>query len=134
MRNSRLIQLERNIAELDHLGKTYTVDDFKTDTPRQWALRYGLLESIQIMIDIACHIVVHQNLGTANTYADCIILLRKFSYIDANLEKSLKGMAGLRNLLVHEYVIVDIDKLYGMLHHLNDFKAFITVIEPYLEE
>ena len=41
MRNSRLIQLERNIAELEQLGKAYTADDFKTDTPKRWALRYG---------------------------------------------------------------------------------------------
>jgi uncharacterized protein YutE (UPF0331/DUF86 family) len=43
-------------------------------------------------------------------------------------------MAGLRNLLVHEYVIVDIDKLYGLLQHLDDFKDFITAIEQYTEE
>jgi uncharacterized protein YutE (UPF0331/DUF86 family) len=133
MRNSRLIQLERNIAELEQLGKAYTADDFKTDTQKQWALRYGFLVSIQIMIDLACHIVVHQNLGTANTYADCIVLLRKFNYIDASLEKSLKGMAGLRNLLVHEYVIVDIDKLYDMIQHLDDFKNFIFAIEHYTD-
>jgi uncharacterized protein YutE (UPF0331/DUF86 family) len=134
MRGNKLIQLENNIAELENLGKSYSLDVFKADTSKQWALRYGFFESIQIIIDISCHIVVHQNLGVANTYADCIILLRKFNYIDADLEKSLKGMVGLRNLLIHEYIIVDIEKLYGMLLHLDDFKRFIEAINPYIEK
>ncbi len=133
MRNSKLIQLENNIAELERFAHSYSVDDLKSDTTKQWALRYGFLESIQIIIDVSCHIVVHQNLGNANTYADCITLLRKFNYINASHEKALKGMAGLRNLLVHEYVIIDIEKLYEMLQHLDDFKKFIEAIEQYLE-
>lgn len=34
----------------------------------QWALRYGLLEAIQMVIDIACHLVSTRNLGTPSRY------------------------------------------------------------------
>lgn len=87
----------------------YSVTDIRQDKTREWALRYGLLESIQIVIDIACHIVVHHNLGNAETYADCLQLLENFDIIDEQLADALTGMAGLRNILVHEYVAVDID-------------------------
>ena len=38
-------------------------------------------------------------------------------------------MAGLRNILVHEYVSVDIDRLYNLLNNLDDFKNFVDRIK-----
>ena len=33
-------------------------------------------------------------------------------------------MVGLRNLLVHEYIEIDEEKLYQFLDHLDDFMQF----------
>lgn len=132
MSNKRIEQLEANVAELRALKEKYTLDDLTLNKVNEWALRYGLLESIQIVIDIACHLVVRYNLGTAHTYAECIVLLRKFEYITPELETRLKAMAGLRNLLVHEYVKIDTAQLYNLLDELDDFGAFARAIEKYL--
>lgn len=127
--NRRLQTLENNVAELQKMKSEYSVTDIKRDKTKEWALRYGLLESIQIVIDTACHLVVHHNLGNAKTYADCIGLLGSFDIIDENLEKRLTGMAGLRNILVHEYVTIDIDRLFDMLNHLEDFTTFSQIVK-----
>lgn len=127
----RLQKLENNVAELKKIGKSYTISDIKSDKKKEWALRYGLLESIQIVIDISCHLVVKHNLGNAETYGDCISLLRQFEYIDETLEQSLKAMTGLRNILVHEYVEIDLGQLYGMLDHLGDFTRFASQIDEH---
>jgi uncharacterized protein YutE (UPF0331/DUF86 family) len=124
----RLRQLETNIAELSAFRQSHTIGDIRQDTIKQWALRYGLLESIQIVIDIACHMVVHQNLGNTRTYAECFELLQKAGYIEAGTEATFKSMAGLRNLLVHEYIKIDLEQLYGMLDQLDDFKTFAQII------
>lgn len=124
----RLRQLETNIAELSAFSQSHTIGDIRQDTIKQWALRYGLLESIQIVIDIACHLVVHQNLGNTQTYGECFELLRKAGYIETDMEATFRSMAGLRNLLVHEYVKIDLEQLYGMLDHLDDFKSFAQII------
>ena len=105
------------------------MEEVKQQRTTEWALRYGLLESIQIVIDISCHLVVHHNLGNAETYGDCIELLHEFDYIDRELKNTLKGMTGLRNILVHEYVTVDIDRLYDLLHHLDDFTRFAEAVK-----
>lgn len=88
------------------------------------------MESVQIVIDISCHLVIKNNLGNVETYADCIALLRQFDYTDEALEKSLKAMTGLRNILVHElvheYVTIDLDQLYNMLDRLGDFTIFAS--------
>jgi len=41
-------------------------------------------------------------------------------------------MVGLRNILVHEYVAVDDEKLYHFLEYLNDFIAFVQEIRENL--
>jgi len=131
--NRRLMQLENNISELKDIKQKYSVTDIKRDKQKEWALRYGLLESIQVVIDISCHLVVQQNLGNAETYADCIELLSKFDYINQDLADKLMAMTGLRNILVHEYVSIDIDKLYKMLEQLDDFRQFAEAISKNIQ-
>jgi len=126
--HKRLQQLENNVAELKKLKKKHSLESIKKETALNWALRYGLLESIQIVIDISCHIVVHMNLGNAKTYAECIELIQKHQYITEDLGKKLKAMTGLRNILVHEYVAVETEKLYDMLNYLDDFSEFSELI------
>jgi len=92
------------------------------------------LESIQIVIDLSCHLVVHHNLGNAETYTDCIILLGKYNILDEELADRLKGMAGLRNILVHEYVSVDLERLVELLNRLDDFTKFSKAVNGHFEE
>lgn len=131
--NKRLQSLENNVAELRALQSAYSLADIKQDKKKEWALRYGLLESIQMVIDLSCHLAVHHNLGNAETYSDCIQLLGQFEVIDEELEERLISMAGLRNILVHEYVAVDIDRLVSFLDHLDDFKAFANAVSEHFD-
>ena len=43
-------------------------------------------------------------------------------------------MAGLRNILVHEYVAVDLDRLIAFLDHLDDFTAFANSVDGRLDD
>lgn len=126
----RLNQLEENAAELVLFKKKHSLEELKKTKTVGWALRYGFLESIQIIIDISCHVVSKYNLGNPETYSECIELLRKFEHIDEELEEKLIGMVGLRNILAHEYTTVKIEKLYQLLDKLDDIKSFIQRIKP----
>jgi len=126
----RITKLEENVAELVLFKKNHSLEELKKNKTAGWALRYGLLESIQIIIDISCHLVSKYNLGNPETYSECIELLKKFNYIDENLEEKLIGMVGLRNLLAHEYTAIKIEKLYLLLDKLDDINMFITRIKP----
>ena len=53
----RLFQLEKNIVELEKFRQKYSVKQINNDLQIQWILRYGIFESIQIIIDISCHLV-----------------------------------------------------------------------------
>ena len=125
----RLFQLEMNVVELEKFRQKYQIDDVKKDLQVQWILRYGLFESVQIVIDISCHLAAKYNLGNAQTYSDCIALLKKEKYLSGEISERLLGMVGLRNILIHEYVAVDIGLLLELLNHLDDFRQFASEIK-----
>ena len=128
----RLENLEENIVNLNTLGKKFAIEDIKGNKLDEWSLRYGLFESIQIIIDISCHVSSRYNLGSAKTYTQCIENLEKQKYIDKDLAKNLISAIGLRNLLIHEYVKIDIEQLYSFLKLTDDFSSFIKDIKEYL--
>ena len=132
---SRIELIENNIIELEKMKVQleHEPDLFQKKT-NEWSLRYGLLESIQIVIDIACHIVGKYNLGNPNSYGNCVELLVKFNYIDESLGKNIRSMIKLRNLLAHEYTLVDIKKLSSYLGLLEDFRNFIRSVSNYIKE
>ena len=132
---ARLQRLEANVRELQRFRQTYALETINRDLHLQWALRYGLLQAIQIVIDISCHVVSRKNLGTPATYAECIELLHRAGYLDGNLADVLSGVIGLRNILilVHEYTSIQIERLYGLLDRLDDFRDFAMQIGRHLQ-
>ena len=125
----RIENLEENIASLKELKRKVSLEDIQKNKFDEWALRYGIFESIQIIIDIACHISADYNLGISKTYTECIEKLQKFDYITPALAKSLISAIGLRNLLIHEYVRIDTEQLYSFLDYIDDFSDFIKAIK-----
>ena len=44
----------------------------------------------------------------------------------------LEGLAGFRNILVHEYAAVDLRRVHAGLDRLDDFDAYIADVEGWL--
>ncbi len=126
----RLQRPEATLRELQHFHQRYTLEDIERDPHLEWALRYGLLETIQMVIDISCHLVSQNNLGVPATYAECIEQLYRAGYLNDESRMALLGMVGLRNILVHEYISVDRARLYALLERIGDFKRFVEQIQP----
>ncbi|MCK9371763.1 MAG: DUF86 domain-containing protein [Sulfuricurvum sp.] len=100
----------------------------------EWEVRYGLFESIQIIIDVACKVTSHYNLAHPKSYAECIGALANKEYIDAIIADKTIRMIGLRNLLVHEYAVIDNLKLIDFLEYLEDFREFARQIQKSVME
>lgn len=125
--------LEENIKLLHDIKGSISLDDLNTNKRYEWEIRYGLLESIQIIIDISCKISSNYNLGNPKNYRECIELLHKHKFLKAQTSKKVIAMVGLRNLLVHEYVSIDNAKLHQFLNSLNDFLDFINELKAEIE-
>jgi uncharacterized protein YutE (UPF0331/DUF86 family) len=133
MKDDKLSRLEDNLKILRHLKENYTLEDIISNKVDEWGLRYGLFESIQIVIDLACHIVAEKNLGSPKNYSECISLLIVNNFLKKDLGEKLIRMTGLRNLLIHEYGIIDIKKLFEHLNHIDDIRDFIYSIRVNLK-
>jgi len=125
----KLKQLEENVKILQELKDEVSVEEISQHKRYEWELRYGLFESIQIMIDISCKITNYYNLGKPDNYRECIELIAKSGYIQKENSKHYIAMIGLRNLLIHEYTTIEVKKLYEFLTSIDDFKIFIQDIK-----
>ena len=99
MITDKLKRLEENLIILSTIKDNYTLEDIISDKVDEWGLRYGLFESIQIIIDLACSLVSDKNLGIPKNYSDCISLLINNNYLETELGNRILSMIGLRNLL-----------------------------------
>ena len=93
--SSRLKRLEGNLRELERFRGTST-DDLEEGRQKRWALRYGMLESIQAIIDIACAVVSRYNLGYPDSYADCFRVLRRENVLPDDLTDRLTQAVGMK--------------------------------------
>ena len=134
MVRERLKRLEAHIRSLEDFRRRYDREAIRADEHLGWALRYGLFEAIQMVIDIVCHLVSARQLGSPTTYRECVDLLEEHGYLGAELAHRLRRMIGLRNILVHEYIRVDTDQLVDFLERLDDFRAFVREMSEHLEE
>ncbi len=128
----KLKHLEENINILRQIKQTVTLDELKVNKRYEWEVRYGLLESIQVVIDIACKLSSQYNLGNPKNYKACVKLLQEHGYLSNAVAENVIGMVGLRNLLVHEYIEIDEEKLYHFLDQLDDFISFALEMKDHL--
>lgn len=128
----RLVQLESNVNRLEAMKRDYDLGDLSTSSLLEWAVRYGLIESIQIVIDTACGLCNKNNLGAPRNYGDCLRLLQEFKYLSPELAGTLIRIVGLRNLLIHEYATIDNTRLYKFLDELSVFREYATAIRQFL--
>ncbi|MCG2712885.1 MAG: DUF86 domain-containing protein [Candidatus Omnitrophica bacterium] len=130
----KLKELEKYIAELEKL-RTTSVETLSKDLNKIWSLEHGLQLSIQIVIDIGNHILADMKESNIETYTDVIDLLGVKKVIPVDFAKRIRAMVGLRNILVHEYVEVDLKQLYSVLqNNLDDFKEFAEFIRCFLKK
>lgn len=124
----RLAKL-REYVSLLRILRNHPLEDFIKDPFVIGNVERYLQLAIQTILDICNHIVADDKLGPVEEYRDAIRLLGEGGYLDSNLVQRLIPMAGLRNILVHDYLDVDRGRIYTLLQdRLEDFERFATQI------
>lgn len=124
----RLNQLSTSLNKTERF-KEISLEEFLRDDIIQDVVEYNLFIAINMMIDIATHIVVDNNIGNPETLGEAFSILNKEKYLNDDETKIYKNMVGLRNILSHEYLKIDKRIIYGILkNNLIDIKKFIVFI------
>jgi uncharacterized protein YutE (UPF0331/DUF86 family) len=112
----------------------HRLEDIKKDHTLQGAILHYLQLAIECVLDIGEILISGLKLKKPEQAREVLIILAENDIIPKDFAKSFSPIAGLRNILVHEYVDVDMDKVYGYLKNkLVDFDLYARKIAQYIK-
>ena len=129
----RLREIEENIVLLEEL-KPIPFDEFRDDPKTLKCVERCLEVSIQCILDICHHIIVDNNWPRPKDNKEAILTISQKGIIPSEFANRILPMAGLRNILAHEYLKIDLNKLYEYLQNLQDFRIFQKHIIKFLKK
>ncbi|KRQ87640.1 hypothetical protein ABG79_00441 [Caloramator mitchellensis] len=124
----KIIFVEDNLRKINEL-KRLSKDEFLKDFRNIDSAKYLLQTSIEAMLDIANHIIARNRWGKVETNRDSFEILSNKGIIDKKDIEKYFLMAKFRNRIVHMYIDIDDETIYGILiNNTDDIKRFIENI------
>ena len=131
--NTRLKRLEKSLQILQQSSEVPFEELISNDVLLS-AVERNLHVAIECILDIGNHIIAEKGFETPEDNEDIIRILGDEKVVHSDLARRVKGIAGFRNILVHEYTDIDYGLLYNFLtYRLNDLREFALYISSYLE-
>mgnify|MGYP001586352750 CR=1 FL=1 len=118
------------LTEIQKVNKESFISDYHL---------YGLAErylqlSIEILLDTSKLLIAAEHLRQPNDNQDGFAVLVESKIISEELAGTLVGIAGFRNILVHEYENIDRALVYDrLIKRLDTFTNFQKEISQYLK-
>lgn len=120
------------VEDLDAVGE---VDGARLRAERltRRAVERILTQVVEVTASVASHVAAATVPAPASTYRGAFADAAAAGLITPELSSSLASAAGLRNLLVHEYVRVDLDLVAAAVPVARtDVQSFITQVSGWL--
>jgi uncharacterized protein YutE (UPF0331/DUF86 family) len=130
---SRLRELENCLRKLEKIAEL-NLEAYLENELTQDAAERNLQIAIQCVLDIGTHIIAEEGFRTPSSSEEVIRILGEEGIIPVEFALNLQGMAGLRDLLVHEYLEINNERIYSLItRRREDFIRFAEYIHQYLE-
>lgn len=128
----RMLEIDENLKILEDLRRIKR-EDFQKD-PKIFKLAEHCLQiSIQALLDICHYIIANNNWPRPRDNQEAIKIIARNNVIPEDFSQRILPMAGLRNILIHEYLKIDLERIYNHLQNLQDFREFQKHILTYLK-
>ena len=124
----RLAELRLQLAHLRELRpRVIGAEELRGDL----SLRNDVLRSLQVVcqavIDLAGELSAHRRLRF-ETYADAIRALSALADFPPEVIRALAQLPGFRNVIVHEYVSLDYERVIEALDSLAPVEEFAQIV------
>lgn len=130
----RLAQIRTSSARLMKMQKL-TREQFIANPDHYALAAHHLRRTLESMFGIGRHIIAKKGFGKPDIYSQIFELLGQNSVISPEFSRQIKGMAGYRNRLVHEYFHITSEELYNLINtRLEDFEQFSKFVIEFLEK
>lgn len=124
----RLDVLLDALADLRRYRDRFTAVALTNDRDAQHMVQHALYVAAQAAIDIALHASAAKEQPSAGTYQQAFDRLAAADLLDAALAERMRGWAGLRNVLAHQYGTIDHARIAATLaNELGDLEEFARV-------
>ncbi len=130
-----ITNLEEYLSDLEEIKENKNLTDYQKDKVIRRYTERTLQMAIEACLDIAHHLISYQGLREPVDNKDCFQVLQENSIIPLDLTDKLKRMAQFRNVVVHDYIKVDPEIIYGILqNNLPDIATYAqTIAKQYLD-
>lgn len=109
-----------------------TADQLRDNSDLRWLVERGLHLCSQNALDVATHLALSAG-HDAPDYATAIDRLAEMDVLPNDFAAHFRAIAGFRNVLVHGYLDVDLDRIGRFLvRQLDDFETFAHHVEQWL--
>lgn len=128
----RLAELERHLAHLRDLRpRVDSAAALRRDLSLHNDVLFSLLTVCQLVIDIAGELSTRRGLAFED-YTEAVRNLSAYEALGPETVGSLERLPGFRNVLIHEYVSLDFDRVIEALDELEPVSrlaAFAAALE-----
>jgi uncharacterized protein YutE (UPF0331/DUF86 family) len=124
----RLAELRRHLNHLRELAPRVTArEPLDRDLSLHNDVLFSLLMVAQLVIDIAGELAARRG-DRFEDYTDAIRTLARDERFPADLVRALERLPGFRNVVVHEYVALDLDRVVDAVRNLDAIDRFLAIV------
>lgn len=130
---TRKLMAMKRCTDFLRAKRSTTVRQLKDDYELRSAIERNFQVGIEAALDIAEIIISEEGLEKPEDYRGTILTLGRKGILPAGFAERFAPAASFRNILVHGYAEVDLERLHGYLvEELKDFDEFARYVTEYL--
>lgn len=128
-----LVQLQVYLAQLRELQQ-----HSRADLDNDWRIRATVDRTLQLAIEVVISVcdqlIASLSLPLPDAGRDAVLAVARAGVISDDLGARLARAVGFRNILVHQYLSIDYDRVYDVLQHeLPAFEQFLIQVGAFLD-
>lgn len=124
----RLVELKKHVDHLKAIGPRVTGREaLESDLSLHNDVMFSLLMMAQLVIDLAGEISARRG-GRFEDYVEAVRNLSKDPRFPKELVNELERLPGLRNVVIHDYVTLDMDRVIEALRNLEPVEQFTELV------
>ncbi len=128
----RLAQLRRHLKHLKDLrGRAISAHKLERDLTLHNDVLFSLLTVCQLVIDVSGELSSQHGLTFAD-YTESVRNLGRLDLLDDETLARLERLPGFRNVIVHEYVALDLERVLEALDELAPIERFLEAVGRWL--
>jgi uncharacterized protein YutE (UPF0331/DUF86 family) len=130
----KLARLNMYLDKLEPIGK-HPYNEYLSNFYLKSSAERLIQLIVECALDINGHVLMESGNRPPEDYTSSFIRVAEIKLISPELAQRIKGSGGMRNILVHEYLDIDDEKVYKTIPTaISDYKEYIRQVDDYLDK